>query len=134
MTLSLQSAADTSHRRAVVWIDHLKAKIFTMGMTGVSSKVVNARLSLSHLHHRANSTGSGKVEPNPAYLSEVAKTVEACDQVLIMGPGVEKTALMHRVLSMRPEISLRLESCDHPTDDQIVALGRKHFGLSEPRA
>ena len=32
------------HTRAVVWIDHLTAKVFTMGITGVTSTAVDAQL------------------------------------------------------------------------------------------
>jgi stalled ribosome rescue protein Dom34 len=117
-----------------VWIDHLKAKVFAMGLTGVSSSVVHAQLSSSHLHHHANTIGSGHVTQDPKFLAAVASAVEACDQVLILGPGTEKSALMRYLQSERPAIALRMESNDHSTDDEIVAIGRQHFGLSEPRA
>ena len=126
--------ADQIHRKAVIWIDHLTAKIFAMGLTGVSASAVHAHLSSSHLHHHANATGSGHVHQDPAFFSAVAKAVEACDDVLILGPGIEKSSLMHHLRSARPEIEIRLEAADHPTDDEIVAIGRKRFGLSEPRA
>jgi hypothetical protein len=126
--------ADQLHRHAVIWIDHLKAKIFTMGLTGVSSSTVHAHLASSHLHHHANTIGSGHVKEDPAFLAAIARSVAACDEVLILGPGNEKTVLMQHLQSVRPKLVLRAESSDHPTDDEIVAVGRKHFGLSEPRA
>jgi len=125
---------DEAHRRAVIWIDHLTAKIFSMGLTGVSSIVVHAHLASSHLHHHANAIGSGHIGPDPKFLVAVARAVEACDDILILGPGTEKTALTRHLQSARPKIALRMEPNDHPTDDEIVAIGRKHFGLSEPRA
>jgi len=132
MTNSAQ--ADQPHRRAVIWIDHLAAKIFTMGLTGVSFSTVHAHLSSSHLHHHANTIGSGHVKDDPAFLGAIAQSVAACDEVLILGPGTEKTVLMHHLQSVRPKTVLQIGSSDHPTDDEIVAIGRKHFGLSEPRA
>ena len=132
MTNSAQ--VDQLHRRAVVWIDHLAAKIFAMGLTGVSASVVHAQLSSSHLHHHANTIGAGHVKDDPAFLTAIAKSVAACDEVLILGPGNEKTALMHHLQSARPTMLLKLESSDHPTDEEIVAIGRKHFGLAAPRA
>ena len=41
---------------------------------------------------------------------------------------------MHHLQSVRPKMLLRLESSDHPTDNEIVAIGRKHFGFAAPRA
>lgn len=132
MSSSMQ--AGQPHRRAVVWIDHLRAKIFGMGVAGVSPSVVHAHLSSSHLHHHANAIGSGHVEQDSAFLAAVAKAVEACDDVLILGPGTEKAALKHCLESARSKITLRVESSDHPSDEEIVAIGRKYFGISEPRA
>jgi hypothetical protein len=126
--------ADLPHRRAVVWVDHLTAKIFAMGLRGVSSSAVHAHLSSTHLHHHANSIGSGHVKDDPSFLAAITKSVEACDEVLILGPGDEKKVLMHYLQSVRPKLVLQVGSSDHPTDEEIVAIGRKHFGLSEPRA
>jgi stalled ribosome rescue protein Dom34 len=126
--------ATQAHRRAVIWIDHLTAKIFGMGLTGISSSIVHAHLSSSHLHHQANAIGSGRVAQDPAFLVTVARVVQTCDNILIIGPGTEKTSLMHYLQSARPKIALHLGPIDHPTDEEIIATGRKHFGLSEPRA
>lgn len=136
MTNSAQESAqvDQLHRRAVVWIDHLTAKVFALGLTGVSASTLHANLSSSHLHHHANTIGSGHVKDDPAFLTAIGKSVAACDEVLILGPGNEKTALMHHLQSARPKMLLRLESSDHPTDEEIVAIGRRHFGLAAPRA
>ena len=122
------------HSRAVIWVDHLIAKIFTMGFTGVTPSVVHAHLESSHLHHRANTIGSGKVEDDPKFLEEIAIAIENCNDVLILGPGVEKTMLARYLQSERPNLGMRLESSGHPTDQEIIAIGRKRFGLAEPRA
>ena len=52
-----------------------------------------------------------------------------------MGPGNEKTLLLKHLKESRRapgDRDLRAESCDHPTDREIVALGRRHFHLGEP--
>src|SRR5437763_234755 len=90
---------DQIHHRAVIWIDHLVAKIFPMGLSGVSSVTVHAHLSSSHLHHHANEIGSGHVAQDPKFLAAVARAVEACNDILILGPGSEKTALMNYLKS-----------------------------------
>jgi hypothetical protein len=120
---------EQSHSRAVIWIDHLTAKIFGMGLTGVTPSVVHAHLASSHLHHKANAIGSGRVLEDPSFLDQVAKAVEPCSEVLIIGPGTEKTVLLHHLQKVRPQMSLREQACDHPSDAEIVALGRKHFRI-----
>jgi len=125
-----QVQASQPHSRAVIWIDHLTAKIFAMGLTGVTPSAVHAHLASSHLHHKANTIGSGRVADDPTFLVQVANAVEACTEVLIQGPGMEKTALMRHLQSTHPQIALRVESSDHPTDAEIIAAGGKHFRLS----
>jgi hypothetical protein len=48
---------------------------------------------------------------------------------LILRPGSEKTALLHHLQSLYAQMVVRLEACDHPSDAEIIALGRKHFRL-----
>lgn len=129
MNSSVQAQASQTHSRAVVWIDHLTAKIFSMGITGVTSSVVHAHLASPHLHHKANSVGSGHVQEDPAFLPQVAKAVEACTELLILGPGLEKMSLLHYLQAARPGMGLRLEASGQPSDAEIIAIGRKHFRL-----
>jgi hypothetical protein len=128
---SAQVQASETHGRAVVWIDHMTAKVFSMGLTGVTPNIFHAHLSSHHLHHKANTIGDGRVAEDPNFLEQVAKAVAPCSEVLIVGPGTEKTALHHYLQSTRPHMMLRLEACDHPTDPEIIALGRKHFRLDQ---
>jgi hypothetical protein len=116
---SAQTQANQAHSRAVVWIDHFTARIFSMGLTGVTASVVHAHLSSPHLHHKANSIGDGRVQEDPAFLTHVADVVSSCREMLILGPGAQKTALLHHLQSTYPQMMLRLETCDHPTDPEI---------------
>ena len=105
-----------------------------MGLDGVDPAVVQAHLASPHLHHKANSIGPGKVDEDPEFLAKIAESLQASSEVLIVGPGIEKTALFRHLQAQRPELSLRLESSDHPTDNEIIALGRRHFRLDAVRA
>lgn len=129
MNHTAQAQAAQPHARAVIWIDHLTAKIFSMGITGVTPSVVHAHLDSAHLHHKANSIGSGKVKDDATFLERVTEAVGGCREVLIIGPGAEKGALAEHLQNARPGIVLRQEACDHPSDAEIVAIGRRHFRL-----
>ena len=120
----------TTHAHAIVWIDHLTAKIFGMGLTGVDTIVVPAHLASSHLHHKANSIGAGKVESDPNFLVTIGQALQNCTNVLIVGPGNEKTELQHHLQDTRKGIALRVEASDHPTDKEIIARGKEFFGFA----
>lgn len=125
----MKDQAIEKHRRAVVWIDHLMAKVFTMGITGVNAAAVDAQLGSSHLHHKANTIGSGRVKDDPTFLPAVTDMLSGCTDVLITGPGIEKTALLRYLQTARPDMHLKLEAIDHPTNEEIIALGRRYFRI-----
>ena len=131
MSSSVQAHTGQTHSRAVVWIDHLTARVFSMGLTGITPMAVHAKLASPHLHHKANSIGDGRVPEDPAFLDRVAETVAPCREVLILGPGLERTALMHHLQRVHPQIVLRLVACAHPPDYVFFAIGRRHFRLNE---
>jgi stalled ribosome rescue protein Dom34 len=124
--------ADIDHAYGVVWIDHLTAKVFTMGQSGTGEAVVHAHPSSSHLHHKANSIGAGHAGQDKKFLPAVAQCLQSCRQILIVGPGTEKSVLLHYLQEHRKDLKatdLHAEASDHPTDREIVALGRRRFGL-----
>ena len=132
MTKTDAKPADIKHAHAVVWIDHLIAKIFPMGLAGVGEVVVHAHPSSTHLHHKANTIGSGRADEDKSFLPAVAASLRFCHDILIVGPGTEKAALLHYLQENRKALAataLHAEASDHPTDREIIALGRRRFGL-----
>lgn len=124
------------HRNHVaVWVDHLQARIFQIGLTDVSSDVIHSHLSTQHLHHKANTIGSGHIADDPDFLANIGKAIEGAEQILILGPSTEKTALKN-YLDSRSTASARsisVEPADHLTDNEIIALARKHFRMDPAR-
>jgi hypothetical protein len=125
----------TVRNHAVVWVDHRVAKVFYLGLEAVDERAIYSDLATPHLHHKANTIGSGKVEDDPTFFPRIDEALEQCEAVLIVGPGNEKTLLQKHLKASRrfPEDrDLRTKPCDHPTDREIVAPGRRHFHLGEP--
>jgi hypothetical protein len=130
MKNSVEAQVGQTHSRAVIWIDHLTAKVFSMGTTGVTPSVAHAHLPSQHLHHKANTIGPGRVEEDPSFLEQVVKAVAPCREVLIVGPGTEKTApCIICNLSIRrwcfgwQPVTIRPIRRSSP-------LGRKHFQIN----
>jgi len=122
----------TTRNHAVIWIDHLVAKVFFVGLGGVDEVLLHSKLPTEHLHHKANSIGSGHVEDDQEFLRRVADTVRPSEEILVLGPGLEKTALVSYLHEHWPAVSkhvVRVESCDHPTDPEIVTRAKRYFKL-----
>ena len=125
----------TVHNHAIVWVDHRVAKVFYLGLEAVDERTVHAELETGHLHHKANTIGSGKAHDDPTFFPRIDAALENSEAILIVGPGTEKTLLLKHLregLQSHKTRELHAEPCDHPTDREIIALGRRHFHLGEP--
>lgn len=125
----------TGHNHAVVWIDHRVAKVFYLGLETSEERTIRADLATEHLHHKANTIGSGKALYDPTFFPRIGEALQSSEAILIVGPGNEKTLLLKYLEERRHAVKgreLRAEPCNHPTDRAIIALGRRHFRLGEP--
>jgi len=125
-----------THFHAVVWLDHAQAKIFHVGLTGSDEVTLHPHLPTKHLHHKANSIGSGHVAPDKDFLEQVASSLNDAGEILIIGPAGAKTELAKFIQAHHPAIGSRIvavEAADHPTDRQIIAYAKQHFKMAPAR-
>ena len=126
-----------SHFHAVVWIDHLHARIFHVGLTGVDGIVLHPQSPERHIHHKANTIGSGHVHDDTEYLARVAAEIAGAGAIMIIGPAGSKDEFAGYLRRVQPAVAdkiVAMESSDHPSDREIVALARRHFRLETPRS
>jgi stalled ribosome rescue protein Dom34 len=126
-----------THFHAVVWIDHHQARIFHLGLSGVDGDVVHPQQPTHHIHHKANSIGSGHDHLSKDFLTEVAHGLADAGEILIIGPAGAKDELAKFVREHHHAIAGRIvgvEPADHPSDREIIALAKRHFNIQQPRA
>ena len=122
------------HFHAVVWIDHREARIFHFNPADVEKLVIHPDRPTRHIHHKANSIGSGHATTSPDYLREVAQSVVNAGAVLITGPANAKTELVEYIHLHDPKLGKAIagvETVDHPSDAQLVAYARKYLTASD---
>jgi stalled ribosome rescue protein Dom34 len=118
---------DKHHYHAVVWIDHREARVFHFSPTDVESLVLRPDHPTRHLHHKANSIGSGHASADHEYLQAVAESIADAGAVLITGPANAKTELVQHIRLHDPKLTkviVGVETVDHPSDAQLVAQAR----------
>src|SRR5579871_5691190 len=118
------------HYHAVIWVDHREARVFHFTPTDVERLVLHPDHPTRHIHHKANSIGSGHAAEDHAYLQAVAESIADAGAVLIAGPANEKTELARHIREHNPKLAgaiAGVETVDHPSDGQLVAHARKHF-------
>jgi hypothetical protein len=124
----------SNHYHAVIWIDHHEARVFHFSPTEADRMVLHPDHPTRHIHHKANSIGSGNVAADHDYLNVVAASVADAGAVLITGPANAKTELLKYVHFHAPKLMnviVGVETVDHPSDAQLVAYARKYFAAED---
>lgn len=123
-----------SHYHAAIWIDHREARVFHFNPTDVATLVLHPDKPTRHIHHKANSIGSGHASTSPDYLRAVADSVMDAGAVLITGPANAKTELVEYIHRHDPKLAKMIagvETVDHPSDAQLVAYARKYLTATD---
>jgi len=131
----------TSHYHAIVWIDHHEARVFHFGRTEVDRLVLHPQNPTRHIHHKANSMGSGHASEDQDFLHQVVLAIADAGAVLITGPANAKTELIKHIHHHDPNLMKLIagvETVDHPSDGKLVAYARDYFKAADliqpPRA
>ena len=122
------------HYHAIVWVDHHEARVFHVSPTDVEKHILHPDHPTRHIHHKANSIGSGHAAEDHAFLEAVARSVADAGAILITGPANEKTELVKHIHRHAPKLMNALvgvETVDHPRDEQLVAHARKYFKAAD---
>jgi stalled ribosome rescue protein Dom34 len=117
------------HYHAVVWIDHHEARVFHFNPTDVERLVLHPDHPTRHIHHKANSIGSGHAAEDQAFLHAVAQSIADAGSVLIAGPANAKNELVKHINHHDPQMMNAIagvETVDHPSDAELVAHA-KHY-------
>lgn len=122
------------HYHALIWIDHQEARIFQFNATDVDSTTVRSAHPHQHIHHKANTRGSGHAPIDEDFLERVTQAVLLAGAILITGPANAKNELAAHIERVHPDLGKRIsgvETLDHPSDGQLVALARRFFRVDD---
>ena len=114
----------------LIWIDHQQARIFDFTATDDEHSVVRSTHPHQHLHHKANARDSGHAQVDTAFLERVTQALASSDSVLICGPGNARHELAAHIRMTNPRLAACIrgvEPLDHPSDGQLLQLGRAFF-------
>ena len=122
------------HNHAVVWIDHHEARVFHFNATDVEEITLHPEHPTRHIHHKANSIGSGHAAEDHDFLHAVAASIADAGAVLVTGPANAKTELVKHIHHHDPklmDIIVGVETVDHPSDAQLIVHARKYFKVAD---
>ena len=119
-----------SHNHVVAWIDHAEAHIIHFNPEAPESESVKVTSTYAHGHNKAGVDKA--VNPGDAvhYFDAVADAVKDATEILVVGPGMEKLAMMKHLMKHQHLVAdkvVSVETVDHPNDAQLLAYARKYF-------
>ena len=119
-----------SLNHAVIWIDHQEAHVMFLSENASEAEIIRSKSTHTHLHHKANEIGSGRLDLDSKYLHSVMQAVNESKEILILGPGSAKLELIKHAHQHDAKIAEKIvgvETVDHPSDKEILAHARKFF-------
>ena len=132
-----QEQALVEHFHAVVWIDHHEARVFHFGEDDVVRERIHPQHPVRHIHHKANSRGSGHSPEDQDFFHSVAQAIGTAGAILVGGPANAKREFVKHLERHAPELALRIaavEPLDHLTDGELLAHARQFFGAFDRMA
>lgn len=112
----------------VVWIDSVHAKVFELHPTKVEEKTLKRH---EIRHHSGADQEQNNHKNAEKFFHELTGSLLNAHEILVIGPGDAKTHFRSHLDKHHHEQLAKkvvgVETVDHPTDGQIVALARKFF-------
>jgi stalled ribosome rescue protein Dom34 len=120
-----------------IWIDHKQATIVSVAREhSLVTRVRSALRPHAHYHGAQDGGGEKKYEARHEqqvkhFVDAVARHIERGDDVLVLGPGETKSALVRRIRQIKSlsGVTTTTRSADRLTEAQLVATVRKRYHL-----
>jgi stalled ribosome rescue protein Dom34 len=124
-----------TNRQTVVWLDHKKAKIFSLD--GTIARTVEATPPGEDEYRPNKATASGRRgdHRHERYYRRVMEALRDTGSLMLCGPATAKLEFSRYLQSHSRDLSRRvldLETMDHPSDRQLLARARQFFLDREP--
>lgn len=119
-----------SYQHAVVWLDHLHAKVIDFTVADQHVQMVHSESDHRQVHRKSGVPGSGKHAEDRAFFDGIVAALGDARDVLVAGPGLAKHAFLKDLEHRHPDWSRRVvgtETMDHPSVDELVASARRYF-------
>ncbi len=110
---------------AIVWLDNKHAKVFVFTEKAKEGHKVDRKEH--HTHHHTD--GAGK-EDEKKYFHKLTSDLSHFTEILLVGPGLGKDHFKKYLDEHSKDVAKKIigvETVDHPTDNELVALAKKVF-------
>lgn len=123
-----------STNHVVVWLDHQEAHVIHFTPHAADDEVIKTHSRHPHIHTKSGAPGSGHAQENTQYFNDIATALKDAREILIVGPGQEKLALLKHFQQHQHDLAdkvFSVETVDHPTNGQLLAYAKKYFAKAD---
>ncbi len=120
-----------SDLRAVLWLDHKVAKLFSVDGTIVRRVLATADGEEERRPNKPTASGRRDDHVHERFFASLRPALREVGRVLLCGPGTAKTELVRYLEKHEPALKARIaavEPMDHPSDPQLLAHAKAFFG------
>jgi hypothetical protein len=110
----------TNPYHAAVWIDRQRARVFHFNATDVDEMVVQPEHPTRHIHHKANSIGSGHTSEDHAFFQDVISAIGTASAILVAGPANAKTEFVKHIHRHNSQLIERIAAVETSTIPPMV--------------
>jgi stalled ribosome rescue protein Dom34 len=124
----------TLHAGSAIWIDHHEARVFHVATGGFDESVIKAPAHHIHRHPKGPTDEHHHPDDMRHFFADVAKALESAEKILVVGPSTAKLQFLRYLHTHAPALEQRvvgIETADHPTDRQLIAHIKHHFGITD---
>ncbi|MCZ8155351.1 MAG: eRF1 domain 2 [Leptospira sp.] len=110
---------------SIVWLDNKHAKIFEFTEKTKEGHKVDRKEH--HTHHHSDSAGK---EDEKKFFNALSKDLSHFQEILLVGPGLGKDHFKKYLEEHHKDVLQKVigvETVDHPTDNELVALAKRVF-------
>lgn len=114
-------------QHVLTWLDHNEAHVIHFNRDESEATNIDASGKL-HLHVKVG--GGKRAAEDRHYLDQIVDAIKDAEAILIVGPDSEKLALFKHMMKYHHTVAekvVAVETCDHPSDGQLLAYARKYF-------
>lgn len=119
-----------SYQHAVVWLDHLRAVVIDFSIDKEHVHLVASDTEQRQVHRKSGEPGPGKATEDREFFDGIVAAIGDAREILVVGPGQAKLNFRKDLDRRYPKVAalvVAVETVDHPTPEQLLAMARKYF-------
>jgi stalled ribosome rescue protein Dom34 len=124
----------TQHYHAILWIDHHQARVIHFNATEADGTLIHPSHPPRHLHSKAGSASGTHQHGDKQFFDDAAEALKGCHAFIVVGPSKAKEEFVTYLEQNHRDLVEKLDSVkamEQVTDNQLVAVGRRHFKAAD---